>query len=49
MIVRVQKYVKEVIEAGKFEDKETRKVGRALIDTFDFGAESGFGRVGEDV
>ena len=33
MIVRVQKYVKEVIEEGKFEDKEAREVGRALMDT----------------
>jgi hypothetical protein len=33
MIVRVQKYVTEVIEAGKFEDEETREVGMALMDT----------------
>ena len=31
--MRVQAYVKEVIEQGKFEDKETRDVGRALMDT----------------
>ena len=33
MIVRVQAYVRRVLETDAFNDPETRKIGRTLMDT----------------
>jgi translation initiation factor 3 subunit F len=33
MIIRVQKYVRTLLESGKWEDEQSRRIGRSLMET----------------